>query len=116
MSSELEALKRLLLREWDPLGLSDCDGAECHYDPYACRVLEMLAVGAEVDAIASYLNSVVTTELSLAGDIACDQAIATKAIVIHQSPEDQRGPEARTAQWTRKPGGVIRRRLRPLCP
>jgi hypothetical protein len=95
MSSELEALKRLLLREWDPLGLSDCDGAECHYDPYACRVLEMLAEGAEVDAIAIYLNSVVTTELSLASDIACDQAIATKAIVIHQSPEDQTRPRSK---------------------
>jgi hypothetical protein len=82
MPSELDALKRLLLLEWDPLGLSDCDGAECHYDPYASRVLEMLAKGAEADAVASYLHSVVTTELSLTGDIACDRAIAAKALAI----------------------------------
>jgi hypothetical protein len=95
MPSELEALKRLLLREWDPLGLCDCDGDESHYDPFASRVLEMLAEGAGANAIASYLNSVVTTELSLAGDIVRDQAIATKAVVIHQSSEEQLVPEAR---------------------
>lgn len=42
MPPTLEALKSLLLREWDPLGLSHCDGAEGHYHPYAVRILEML--------------------------------------------------------------------------
>jgi hypothetical protein len=90
MPTELEMLKRLLLREWDPLGLSDCDGAECHYDPYASRVLEMLAEGADVDTVANYLNSAVTTELSITGDIACDRAVAAKAVAIspHQDERD----------------------------
>jgi alpha-mannosidase len=52
MRSELEAIERLLLHEWDPIGLSDCDGAENHCDGYALRVFEMLKEGADAIAIA----------------------------------------------------------------
>jgi hypothetical protein len=58
MPSELEAIKRLLLHEWDPIGLSDCDGAESHYDTYGLRVSKMLEKGADAVAIASYLTRV----------------------------------------------------------
>ena len=87
MSSELEAIKRLLLREWDPIGLSDCDGAERHYDNYALRVFEMLKEGVDATAIASYLTRVVTTELLLTASPECDRAIATKIIAIHQESD-----------------------------
>jgi hypothetical protein len=97
MPSELDELKRLLLREWDPLGLSDCDGAECHYDPYAYRVLEMLAEDADMFAVASYLNSVVTTELSLTGDMTFDHAIAAKALAISAN-QDQRDAALKSSE------------------
>ncbi len=61
MPSEQDAISRLLLHEWDPIGLSDCDGAESHYDSYALRVFEMLNEEADAIAIASYLTRVVTT-------------------------------------------------------
>lgn len=86
MLSELEALKRLLLHEWDPLGLSDCDGAEGHYDAYALRVFKMLQEGADAIVIASYLNQVVTSELLLTAKPECDRVIAAKAMSIHQEP------------------------------
>lgn len=85
MPSELEVLKSLLLREWDPLGLSNCEGAESHYDPYAVRVLEMLTGGADAVVVASYLNSVVRSEMSLTANLECDRAIATRAVAIHKS-------------------------------
>jgi hypothetical protein len=88
MPSKLEALKSLLLREWDPLGLSGCDGADNHYDPYTVRVLEMLTDGTDAAAIASYLNSVVTTEFSVTGNVACDRAIAAKAVAILSLQDD----------------------------
>jgi hypothetical protein len=84
MQSELEAIKRLLLREWDPIGLSNCDGAESHYDTYALRVFEMLKERADADAVASYLTRVVTTELLLTACPECDRAIAAKVFAIHQ--------------------------------
>ena len=87
MRSKLEALKSLLLREWDPLGLSNCDGAEGHYDPYAVRILEMLTEGADAVVVASYLNSVVTFEMSLTANLECDRAIATNAVAIRKSEQ-----------------------------
>jgi len=85
MQSKLEALRGLLLLEWDPLGLSGRGGAESHYDPYAIHVLEMLTAGADVATIASYLNLIVTSELSLTGNIEIDRAIAAQAVAIHKS-------------------------------
>jgi hypothetical protein len=85
MASELEALKTLLLREWDPLGLGGCDGADNHYDPYAVRIFEMLTQGTDAAALANYLNSVVASEMSLMADHDCDLRIAAKAVAIHKS-------------------------------
>ena len=79
MPFELEALRSLLLREWDPLGLFGREGAEHHYDAYAGKVLEMIAHGSDAAAVANYLSSVVTIEFGLAADLACDRAVAAKA-------------------------------------
>jgi hypothetical protein len=87
MPSELEAIKRLLLREWDPIGLSDCDGAESHYDSYALRLSEILKEGADVMAIANYLTQVVATELFLTACPECDRAIAAKVVAIMRPDE-----------------------------
>ena len=89
MPSTLQALKSLFLGEWDPLGLSNCDGAEGHYEPYADRVFEMLAQGADAVVVASYLSSVVTSEMSLTANLECDRAIATKAVAIHKSAQSE---------------------------
>ena len=83
MTSELEAIKRLLLREWDPIDLSDCDGAESHYDIYALRLFEMLEEEADAIAITNYLTRVVTTELLLTASLEWDRAIAAKVVAIH---------------------------------
>jgi hypothetical protein len=82
MSSELDALKTLLLHEWDPLGLAGCDGAQNHYDPYAIDVFDMLRDGKDESAIAIFLKSVVASQLGLADDAELDQAIAARAVAI----------------------------------
>ena len=87
MPSELAAIKRLLLHEWDPIGLSNCDGAESHYDAYALRVFEMLKERADRIAIASYLTRVVTTDLLMMANPECDRAIAAKIVAIDQQSD-----------------------------
>jgi hypothetical protein len=82
MSSELDAIKALLLHEWDPIGVSDCEGAEDEYDRYAVQVHEMLGEGADAAAIARYLNWVVTSCMSLRGNPNRDHIIAAKAVAI----------------------------------
>jgi hypothetical protein len=85
MLSELEAIKSLFLHEWDPIGVSDCAGAEDEYDSYALQVFKMLGEGADAVAIARYLNWVVTSRMSLRGNLELDPAIAAKAVAIHKS-------------------------------
>jgi hypothetical protein len=68
MLPELEAIKSLFLHEWDPIGVSDCEGAEDEYDSYAMHVFTMLANGADAAAIGDYLNWVVTSRMSLRGN------------------------------------------------
>ncbi|SDM98096.1 hypothetical protein [Afipia sp. GAS231] len=83
MSSELEALKSLLLHEWDPIGVSGCEGAEDEYDYYAMQVFKMLADEADAATIGEYLNWVVTSRMSLRGNPDMDRDIAAKAVAIY---------------------------------
>jgi hypothetical protein len=80
--SEIDAIKTLLLHEWDPIGVSGCEGAEDEYDRYALQVCKMLGEGADAPTIARYLNWVVTTRMSLRGNPVSDLAIAVKAVEI----------------------------------
>jgi hypothetical protein len=83
MLPELEALKSLFLHEWDPIGVSDVEGAKDEYDAYALQVFTMLAGGADVSAIGDYLNWVVTSRMWLQGNPERDREIAAKAVAIH---------------------------------
>lgn len=85
MPSELDKIKALLLYEWDPIGVSDCEGAEDEYDRYALQVVKMLGEGADVAAISSYLDWVVTVQMSLRSNLKVSRAVAAKAVVIHKS-------------------------------
>ena len=84
MSSELEAIKALLLHDWDPIGVSDIAGAKEEYDTFAHQAYRMIREGADATAIARYLNWVVTSRMWLPGNLDHDRAIATKAIAIHE--------------------------------
>jgi hypothetical protein len=83
MLPELEAIKSLFLHEWDPIGVSDCEGVEDEYDSYAMHVFAMLANSADTAAIGDYLNWVVTSRMSLRGNPERDREIAAKAVAIH---------------------------------
>jgi hypothetical protein len=51
----LETIRRILLAEWDPIGLKEhCPRDE--YDSYAMRVYSHLAAGWSMKEIASYLS------------------------------------------------------------
>jgi hypothetical protein len=85
MQSELDLIKALLLHEWDPIGVSDCEGAEDEYDTYALQVVKMLGEDADADAIAQYLTWVVTSRMWLRGNPEEDRVIAAKAVAIRKS-------------------------------
>jgi hypothetical protein len=84
MPSELDSIKALLLHEWDPIGVSDCEGAEDEYDRYALQVVKMLGEGADEAAIATYLDWVVKVRMSLRTNLKVSRATAAKAVAIHK--------------------------------
>jgi hypothetical protein len=84
MPSELEAIKHVLRHDWDPLGLSNWDGAESHYDPFAIGVFKMLEENAGAGDVANYLTRVVTTELLIPANPGFDSAIAAKVVAIYR--------------------------------
>jgi len=52
---DLAAIRELLLREWDPIGVADVPEARSEYDAYAPRVYGLLARGAPAEEVAAYL-------------------------------------------------------------
>ena len=53
-----ESIRRVLLRDWDPIGVKDVPEAQDEYDGYVGSVYRLLAQGAGREAIAQYLAAV----------------------------------------------------------
>ncbi|WP_344699157.1 hypothetical protein [Sphingomonas limnosediminicola] len=82
MSTELDAMKRLLWEHWDPIGVKRF-GPDDEYDSYALRIFVMLNEGKRATDIAEYLRwaALETMGLSDAGDCV---AIAQTVVKIHE--------------------------------
>jgi hypothetical protein len=53
-----EAIRGVLLRDWDPIGVRDAPEAQDEYDGYVGTVYQYLARGASLNEIAGYLAAV----------------------------------------------------------
>jgi hypothetical protein len=84
MILELEEIKRILLQEWDPIGVADTSGAADEYDTYAFQIFTSLHSGATSDSIADYLHWVVSEHIGLPSNPTLNQAIAKKICAVHQ--------------------------------
>jgi hypothetical protein len=63
----LAEIERILLREWDPIGVNDCPGASDEYDSYAFEIYTMMhaATPASAHEIAAYLGKVQSEHMEL---------------------------------------------------
>jgi len=82
MIAGLDALKLLLLNEWDPIGVRGAAGAEDEYDSYAFDIFAMLKSGAGEDEIAAYLDGVETEHMGLRLRADRNRAVARRAVAI----------------------------------
>ena len=57
--------RRVLLKEWDPIGVQDIEEAEDEYDAYADGVWRMLLRGMATEDIAAYLHQTATDYMGL---------------------------------------------------
>jgi hypothetical protein len=63
--SRLPAIRRVLLEEWDPIGVRDEPDAQEAYDGYTLALYGLLARGATDDDLAQYLAEVAMVWLGL---------------------------------------------------
>jgi len=87
MIPKLEALKRLLLKDWDPAGVGDAEGAQDEYDHHAFNVFAMLGQGAGIEEIAAYLNWLESDHMSLPLRAERNRTIATRAVALFTPDE-----------------------------
>jgi len=71
-------VKEILLKEWDPIGISDSPEADDEYDSYVPYVSQMLRQGKTVDQIYEYLRWVEIERIGLDGDEVHSRNIAEK--------------------------------------
>lgn len=56
MIPALAEIERILLLDWDPIGVGDAPGAQDEYDGYALQIYIMLKSGASEADVARYLD------------------------------------------------------------
>lgn len=76
---ELEAIKKLLHYDWDPIGVAGIEEAIDEYDSYAVQVYSKLKAGKSVDEVAAYLAYVVTKLIGLDANPARERSVANAA-------------------------------------
>lgn len=62
------AIREILLREWDPVGVSEFAGAQDEYDGYVDEVSELLNEKASAARIFDWLWAIETERMMLDGD------------------------------------------------
>ncbi len=79
----LSALQRLLLEEWDPIGVQDAPEAVDEYDSYAFEIYTMLhaAPAPTAERIAAYLTLIETEHMGLNPNAAHNRRVAA---MIHE--------------------------------
>ena len=84
MINELEQLKTLLWKEWDPIGVNDMEDHKDEYDSYAFEIFVMLNEGRTEEDVMSYLNWLETDCIGL-GLSGKNEKIVDRIFEIHRS-------------------------------
>ena len=77
-----EAIRSILLKEWDPIGVKDVPEAQDEYDSYIPGVCKLLINRESSEKIFQYLWKVETDYMGLCGNRNHTRAVAKKLIEI----------------------------------
>ena len=81
-----ESVKRVLIKDWDPIGVRSVPQAQDEYDGYAGSIVKMLAAGATVSDLSKHLLEIETKSMGLAGHRERAFAAAQKLCALHSTP------------------------------
>lgn len=82
MRDALALIRRLLLEEWDPIGVSQFPKAQDEYDAYAPDLYQLLSRGATSSEVFEHLWRLETDRMGLRGDREKTQNIAEKLVTL----------------------------------
>lgn len=85
MSRE-DKLKRVLLIDWDPIGVSELPEAQDEYDSYLPSVVALLSSGGNQRQLADHLYWIATVQMGLGGNRQHSEKIAGKLISVWGGP------------------------------
>ena len=83
---------RVLLREWDPIGVRDEPAAEDEYEGYVYGAFRLLLDGAGEDAIARYLLAIERERMGMDGTPDGHRRAAARALLALPRPADESRP------------------------
>jgi hypothetical protein len=87
-------VRRLLMAEWDPIGVEGIPEAADEYDSYVGVVGGMLREGAGAEAIATYLGEVLSDRMSLGPSAEGEksaQSVAAHLVEWYEQEMDEAG-------------------------
>ncbi|NTX71008.1 hypothetical protein FCH31_16510 [Lelliottia amnigena] len=79
-----EEIKKILLHEWDPIGVKTFVEADDEYDMYINPIYEMLLSGKDEVDIYNYLRWVVIDNIGLNGNEQLERVVADKILQLKQ--------------------------------
>jgi len=81
------AIKQILLQEWDPIGVKGVPEAQDEYDSYVWGVYSRLIRQASEQELFDYLWEMETDDMGLYGDASRTQAIVEKLMALRAELE-----------------------------
>ncbi len=79
---DYDTVRNVVLREWDPIGVSQFAGAQNEYDSYVPGICTMLIAGRTARELADHLWQIETVSMGLSGDRPHTEAIARRLCAI----------------------------------
>jgi len=76
------AIKQILLQDWDPIGVNDVPEAQDEYDSYVWGVYSRLIRQASEQELFDYLWEMETGDIGLYGDASHTQAVVEKLMAL----------------------------------
>jgi hypothetical protein len=77
-----DAVKEVLLREWDPIGIGGEDAAKDEYDAYVTKVCALIAQRQSVEDVIKYLLWVETEKMGLQPDVERARRVAGRLVQL----------------------------------
>jgi len=82
-----EAVGRILLEEWDPIGIADTPEAADEYGTYAMAVTSLLLRGEPREKLVDYLWTVEIEDMGLDGDRARIESVVARLLQLRHDDQ-----------------------------